>query len=103
MTEPLAIAFANTVRRRGMEYAECLSLGEWARRHGVRLAAPRLADVRELRDAVFALLLAATRGEHAPAGAATRLNAALAAVPLVPQLRAGDVELTAPHGAPPLD
>ena len=64
---------------------------------------PRLAEVRELRDAVFALLLAATRGEHGPAGIETRLNAALAAVPLVPQLRDGDVELTAARDAPALD
>ncbi len=101
VAEPLAIEFANTVRRRGMEYAECLSLAEWARRHGVRLAAPRLDEVRALRDAVFALLLAA--GATPPPEAVARLNAALAAVPLVPQLCDGDVVLTAPRDAPPLD
>jgi predicted RNA-binding Zn ribbon-like protein len=109
--EPLAIDFANTVRRRGPEYVEYLDspreLVEWAHHEGLRLSArdvgSRLAEVRELRDAVFALLLAAARDENAPAGIETRLNAALAAVPLVPQLRAGDVELTAPRDAPPLD
>ena len=56
-----------------------------------------------LRDAVFALLLHAARGENAPAGAQTRLNIALASVPLVPQLRAGDIVLTAAGDAPALD
>jgi predicted RNA-binding Zn ribbon-like protein len=111
--EPLAIDFANTVRRRGLEYVECLDepreLVEWARHQGVRLSvrevAPRLDEVRELRDAVFALLSAAARdaGATPPRDAEARLNAALAAVPLVPQLRDGDVALTAPRGAPALD
>jgi predicted RNA-binding Zn ribbon-like protein len=145
--EPLAIDFANTVRRRGLEYVEFLDspreLAVWAHHEGLRLSArdvgPRLPEVRELRDAVFALLLAAagdesvatgreaaagdesagappratTRSEAAagdqsagattPSGAEARLNAALAAVPLVPQLRGGDVELAAPRDAPALD
>jgi len=104
MDEPLAIEFANTVRRRGMEYVECVSLVEWARRHDIRLAASRLDEVRELRDAVFALLRAATQpGAMSPRHAEARLNAALAAVPLIPQLRDGDIALTAPSDAPPLD
>jgi predicted RNA-binding Zn ribbon-like protein len=109
--EPLAIDFANTVRRHGLEYVECLDspreLVEWARREGLRLrvrdVGSRLHDVHELRDAVFALLLRAVRGENMPAGAQARLNAALAAVPLVPQLHAGDIVLTAAGDAPALD
>ncbi len=62
-----------------------------------------MRDVRELRDAVFALLLAATRGEPAPAGVERRLNATLKAVPLVPQLREGVVELVATAPADPVD
>jgi len=109
--EPLAIDFANTVRRHGLAYVEYLDepgeLVEWARREGLQLSArdvgSRLDEVRALRDAVFALLLAATRGGGAPREAESRLNAALAAVPLVPQLRDGDVALTAPRAAPALD
>jgi predicted RNA-binding Zn ribbon-like protein len=113
--EPLAIDFANTVRRHGLEYVEYLGepgdLVEWAYHEGLRLTArdvgPRLADVRELRDAVFALLRAATRGGNvetpARPRAEARLNAALARVPLVPQLRDGDVVLSAPGDAPALD
>jgi predicted RNA-binding Zn ribbon-like protein len=109
--EALGIDFANTVRRRGLEYVEYLdsprALVEWARREGlglsVRDVGPRLAEVRQLRDAVFALLLDAAHGENAPPHAEARLNAALAAVPLVPQLRAGDVVLTAPRDTPALD
>jgi predicted RNA-binding Zn ribbon-like protein len=117
--EPLAIDFANTVRRHGLEYAEYLGepgdLVTWARHEGLPLSerdvGPRLPEVRELRDAVFALLHANAREvgaatpPHAttPSDAETMLNAALAAVPLVPQLRDGDVELTAPRDAPALD
>ncbi len=109
--EPVAIDFANTVRRRGLEYVECLDspreLVAWARFQRVRLTvrevAPRMEEVRELRDAVFALLLAATRGEPAPPGVEQRLNAALAVLPLTPQLQLGEVVLTAPGGAPALD
>jgi len=92
----------------------------------------RLTDVRALRNAVFALLLDAAHatpppGATSPPGAMpgpgatprpdatprpgatprpeaeARLNAALAAVPLIPQLRDGDIALTAPREAPPLD
>jgi predicted RNA-binding Zn ribbon-like protein len=123
--EPLAIDFANTVRRRGLEYVELLDspheLVEWARYEGVALSTrdvgARLPEVRALRDAVFALLRAATpppeatpppaatRPPHAPPApeATARLNAALARVPLVPQLRDGDVVLTAPRDAGALD
>jgi predicted RNA-binding Zn ribbon-like protein len=120
--EPLAIDFANTLRRHGLEYVEYLGspreLVEWARHEGVALSGrdvgSRLAEVHALRDAVFALLLDATHGSdvapaRVPSGASarreaeSRLNAALAAVPLVPQLRDGAVVLTAPREAPALD
>jgi len=111
--ESLGIDFANTIRRHGREYVEYLdSPGElvvWARHEGLPLreldVGSRLPEVRELRDAVFALLLEAARvtGATPPPHVAARLNGALAAVPLVPQLRGADVVLTAPAGAPPLD
>jgi hypothetical protein len=147
--ETLGIDFANTIRRRGLEYVEYLdspaALVEWARREALPLRArdvgARLDEVRALRDGVFALLLDAVRdgaaapragaatplgatrrpGAAAPPGvtprpdatpppdatprpeAAARLNAALAAVPLVPQLRDGGVVLTAPGDASALD
>ncbi len=100
--EPLAIDFANTVRRVGNEYEELLrdggDLGEWAALEGFSLSVGDVAldGVRAFRDAVFAALLASTRGEPAPAGVARVLNAALVAVPLVPQLVDGEVLLTAP-------
>lgn len=112
--EPLAIDFANTVRRRGSDYTELLASGAdlraWAEREANRVPDPpeysadtRLDEVRELRDAIFALLLAAAQHQPAPAGIEKRVNAALAAVPLVPQLRGGAVELVAPADADPLD
>lgn len=129
--EPLAIDFANTVRRRGLEYVEFLDsprdLVEWARYERLRLrerdVGARLDEVRELRDAVFALLGSASTPRATPPPATTpseaatprpsgatsrsdaeeRLNAALAAAPLIPQLRDGDVVLTVRSGAPALD
>jgi predicted RNA-binding Zn ribbon-like protein len=112
--EPLAVDFANTVRRRGGDYTELLSSGAdlraWAAREGSRVPDPpagvadaRLTEVRELRDAIFALLLAVAKGEPVPRGIERRVNAALAAVPLVPQLRDGTVELVAVTVADPLD
>src|SRR4051812_30829511 len=108
--EPLAIAFANTVRRRGGEYEELLLRGAdlrlWAAGQAPSpspaAAKARLNEVRAVRDAVFATLLAATRGAVPPRTAERRLNEVLAAVPLVPQLRRGKVELTA-SGADPID
>jgi predicted RNA-binding Zn ribbon-like protein len=108
--EPLAADFANTVRRRGHEYEEHLEqpgdLVDWARHEGVELERPdpaQLAAARERRDAVFAILLAATGGEPPPPGAERPVNAALAAVPLIPQLRDGEVVLVAPGDPRPLD
>src|SRR3954466_5624684 len=110
MDEPLAIAFANTVRRRGDDYEELLLRGAdlraWAAGRAPNpspaAAKARLNEVRAFRDAVFALLLAATRGEGPPLAIERRLNEALAAVPLVPQLRHGTIELVA-RGADPID
>ena len=112
--EPLAIDFANTVRRRGGDYTELLSSGSdlraWAAREtphvpdpAALVADPRLNEVRELRDAIFALLLAVAQGDPVPTGVERRINAALAAVPLVPQLHDGHVELVALTPADPLD
>jgi predicted RNA-binding Zn ribbon-like protein len=115
--ESLGIDFANTIRRHGLEYAEYLdspgALVEWARREELPLRAgdvgTRLDEVRELRDAVFALLGSASTPRATPPPATTpydaeeRLNAALAAAPLIPQLRDGDVVLTVRSGAPALD
>ena len=112
--EPLAIDFANTVRRRGSDYTELLATGAdlraWAEHESARVPDPseydadtRLDEVRELRDAIFALLLAAAHRRPAPIGIEKRVNAALSAVPLVPQLRDGEAELVAPADADPLD
>jgi predicted RNA-binding Zn ribbon-like protein len=105
--EPLAVDFANTVRRRGADYTELLATGAdlraWAEHEAARVPDPseyaadsRLDEIRALRDAIFALLYAAARREPAPPGIERQVNAALAAVPLVPQLRDGAVELVAP-------
>ena len=112
--EPLAIDFANTVRRRGGDYTELLSSGSdlraWAARETPHVPDPavlvvdaRLDEVRELRDAIFALLFAVAQGDPVPTGVERRINAALAAVPLVPQLRDGEIELVALTAADPLD
>ena len=112
--EPLAVDFANTVRRRGDDYTDLLASGAdlraWAAREASRVpdppagaAAARLNEVRELRDAIFALLLASAEGEPVPRGIERRVNAALAQVPLVPQLRDGEVALVALTAADPLD
>jgi predicted RNA-binding Zn ribbon-like protein len=111
--EPLAIDFANTVRRRGETYEELLrtpdDLAEWAERQRGRIPAlpaiseTRLAEVRALRDAVFATLRAAAEGERAPADAERALNAALREVPLIPRLEAGAVVAMPLRAADPLD
>jgi len=109
---PLAVAFANTRRRRGAVYRELLrsgaDLAAWAQREeavpaiAAEAADARLDDVRALRDEVFALLKATAGGE--PARPAERVNAALRAVPLVPQLEPdGRTLLQAAGPADPLD
>jgi predicted RNA-binding Zn ribbon-like protein len=112
--EPLAVDFANTVRRRGGDYTELLTSGAdlraWAEHEAQRVPDPsehaaetRLDEVRALRDAIFALLLAAAQHRPAPPGIERQVNAALAAVPLIPRLRDGTVELVAPSAADPVD
>ena len=107
--EPLAIDFANTVRRRGSDYTELLATGAdlraWAEHEAARVPDPseyaadtRLGEVRELRDAIFALLLAAAQRRPAPVGIEKRVNAALSAVPLVPQLSDGAIDAGRPAG-----
>jgi predicted RNA-binding Zn ribbon-like protein len=112
--EPLAVDFANTVRRRGGDYTELLGSGSdlraWAGHQDSRVPEPsefvadaRMEEIRELRDAIFALLFAAAQREPAPPGIERRVNAALSSVPLIPQLRDGKVELVAPDGVDPVD
>jgi predicted RNA-binding Zn ribbon-like protein len=97
--EPLALDFANTVRRRGLVYEEHLNsaddLAAWAAHVGIDPPAAGLAELRVLRDAVFALLLAAARGEPCPPDALRHVNAMLA--PLTPGLAGdGGLVLTGP-------
>src|SRR5687767_10310249 len=84
--EPLAVDFANTVRRSGWHYRELLEGGadvaSWSARQGGRVpvltagtAQARLAEVRAVRDDVFALLLAAARGDSPPGEPVARINA----------------------------
>jgi predicted RNA-binding Zn ribbon-like protein len=112
--EPLAVDFANKVRRRGADYNELLATGAdlraWAEHEAPRVptftvtaADARLEEVRALRDAIFALLLATAQRQPAPPGIERQVNAALAAVPLVPQLLDGAVELVAPAGTDAID
>jgi predicted RNA-binding Zn ribbon-like protein len=105
--EPLAVDFANTVRRRGQEYEECLNAPEdfeaWAAAEDMDAGEFDLAEVVAFRDAVLALLRAAARGEAPPRGSETALNRALRRCPLLPQARGGRVVLTAPRDARPLD
>ena len=107
--EPLAIDFANTVRRDGWDYYDLLGTGEavaeWTRLQRGRVpavAAPaagrRIEEIRALRDDVFAALKARALGERddvgrVPAGAAIeRINAHLRAVPVVLQVAHDDAE-----------
>jgi predicted RNA-binding Zn ribbon-like protein len=97
--EPLAVDFANTLKRRGAEHAELLVTGadleRWcALEHG-RVPSPgaaeaeeRLAEVRAVRDDVFAVLRAAAEGAAAPRAAVARLDARARRHPVVPQLGA---------------
>jgi len=97
--EPLAVDFANTVKRHGASHVELLASGEdllaWCGHETERVPAPgaseaqvRLDEVRAVRDDVFAVLLAATAGEPPPSAAAERLNARMLRHPVVRQLGA---------------
>ncbi len=85
--------FANTVRRVGRSYQELLRSGadvaSWAALEGgrvppvdARAAGDRLEEIRAVRDDVFAVLTAASRGDWLPAVAAGRINARLRALPV---------------------
>jgi predicted RNA-binding Zn ribbon-like protein len=95
--QPLAVDFANTVRRSGREYRELLDTGadvaSWSQREArrvplltARMAHARLPEIRAVRDDVFALLLAAVRGAGAPGDAVRRINARARERPVVRQL-----------------
>src|SRR5215217_22043 len=84
--EPLAVDFANTLKRRGAEHVELLvdgdELARWCALEGERVpelpaaeAAQRLDEVRAVRDDVFAVLRAAAEREPLPREAAERLDA----------------------------
>jgi predicted RNA-binding Zn ribbon-like protein len=101
---PLAMDFANTIHRRGMVDVDHLMTGRdvasWCAheragrvpRVSARAAAPRIAEIRELRDDVHAVLRAAVDGTPLPAATAERVNARARALPIVAQLgeRPGD-------------
>jgi predicted RNA-binding Zn ribbon-like protein len=102
--EPLAVEFANTRKRHGMEYVELLRDGAdvaaWSAREpvaavGARAAAARLEEIRAVRDDVFAVLLAAAAGEPVPADAAARLNERARRHPVVAQLGGAPVAVAA--------
>jgi predicted RNA-binding Zn ribbon-like protein len=95
--EPLAIDFANTVRRRGADYEELLrdpaDLVDWARRERDRVPVParadaarRLDEVRACRDDVCAVLRAAAADRPLPADPARRVDARARELPIVAQL-----------------
>jgi len=108
LSEPLAMDFANTTRRRGMVEHDYLrdaaDLESWSEREAdrvprvpARAAAGRMDEVRAVRDDVKAVLRAAVDGAPLPGPAVGRLNARARALPIVPQLgrRPGDLR-TAP-------
>ena len=115
--EVLAVDFANTIRRYGNEFRDCLraddDLAEWARHQDGAVpvvgADGRLAEVIELRDAVIRVLHGARRAGPGEVGArdlraaTARVNAAARAVPLVAQLRDGAIVTTPAARADPLD
>ena len=98
--DDLAIDFANTRKRRGRDYVELLATGadvaEWARLEEGRVpavtapaAAPRLDEVRAVRDDVFAVLRATAAGEPHPAAASRRIDERLRRTPVVMLLDGG--------------
>lgn len=95
--EPLAVDFANTVRRSGWRYRELLESGadvaSWSQLQGGRVpvltaetAQARLVEIRAVRDDLFELLLAAARGDGPPPEPVGRINARARKRPVVPQL-----------------
>jgi hypothetical protein len=103
LTEPLAMDFANTIRRRGMVDHDYLRTGadlaSWSvaeapqvPRVSARAAQARLEEIRAVRDDVRAIMQATVDGAPLPARAVARVNARSRGVPVVGQLgrRAGE-------------
>jgi len=98
LSEPLAMDFANTIHRRGMVDMDHLMTGRdvasWCAheppgrvpRVSARAAAPRMEDIRELRDDVHAVLRATVDGTALPGAAVARINARARALPIVAQI-----------------
>jgi predicted RNA-binding Zn ribbon-like protein len=97
--DDLAIDFANTLRRRGMDYEELLAepsdLREWASRQEGRVPVPPaaaardgLGRVRGVRDDAFAVLRAAAVRAPLPREPAGRLNRVALRHPVIAQLGA---------------
>jgi predicted RNA-binding Zn ribbon-like protein len=95
--EPLAIDFANTVKRRGAAYVELLRDGgdlvAWCHQEAGRVpalaerdAADGLDAARAVRDDVLAVLRAAADGAPPPAAAAARLDERARRHPVVAQI-----------------
>ena len=95
--EPLPVDVANTVRRDGAAYQEMWRTGadvlSWAEHEHDRVPSltatetdDRLAELRRMRDDVFAVLRAVTRAEPYPPDAADRIDAHARAHPVVGQL-----------------
>jgi hypothetical protein len=105
--EPLAVDFANTVKRRGSRYVELLRDGAdvaaWCARERGRVprldgptATARLDEIRATRDDVFAVLSAVADRRAGPRSSAERLDARARRFPVVAQLRGGPVVLNHP-------
>jgi len=100
--EPLAMDFANTIKRRGAEDVDWLrtpaDLADWARLTPADVPVPadsaRLADVRAFRDDVRGFLGAVLAGSPPPDDAAEAINVAARAVPVAPQWRGGRAVLS---------
>src|SRR4051812_37715467 len=95
--DPLAVDFANTLKRRGADHVDLLAAGEdlerWCELEGDRVprlgageATHRLADVRAVRAAVCAVLRAAAEGQACPPEPGARLDARARRHPVVTQL-----------------
>src|SRR4051795_12188944 len=102
LTEPLAMDFANTIRRRGMADHDYLRTGadlaSWSAveapqvpRVSARAAQMRFEEIRAFRDDVRAILQATVDGVALPARATARVDARARGMPVVGQLgsRAG--------------
>ena len=106
--EPLAMDFANTIKRRGAEDVDWLrtpaDLEEWARLTPSDVPIPagagRLDAVHAFRGHVRRFLRAVLDGSPLPDDATEAINAAARAVPVAPQWHDGRAVLS-PVGADP--